>query len=151
MSTICLTKTKEEEEEKERVSMMLSWIPSDSERKQVEKEVDLLCEGEEEWKKYLYYELSCEMHFCHLPNVVCDMVRQHSVIWDHPNFENIQQHFKEQDDFIQKPPEIEEGVLECRRCKSKRTFSFSKQTRRSDEGSTVFARCFDCQYTYKMN
>jgi DNA-directed RNA polymerase subunit M/transcription elongation factor TFIIS len=138
------------EEEKEFPPNLLSWIPEEK-RKEMESQVNQLCQGDVEWKQYLYYELSGEMHFCHQPSVVSEMLRQHHVVWEHPNFESIQQHFKEQDDFIQNPPEIEEGVLECRRCKSKRTFSFSKQTRRSDEGTTVFARCFDCQYTYKMN
>ncbi|NDF99366.1 MAG: transcription factor S, partial [Chitinophagia bacterium] len=36
------------------------------------------------------------------------------------------------------------------RCHSKRTFSFSKQTRRSDESSTVFVRCAMCHHTYRM-
>jgi DNA-directed RNA polymerase subunit M/transcription elongation factor TFIIS len=132
-------------------AILMSWLTNPDLRKQVRNKVEKLCDGNKEWMHYVYYELSCEMHFCHQSSIVLDMMEQQAVVWEHPNFETIQQHFKEQDDFIQNPPEIEEGVLECRRCKSRRTFSFSKQTRRSDEGSTVFVRCFDCQFTYKIN
>lgn len=57
---------------------------------------------------------------------------------------------QERDDFLMKPPEVEEGVIQCNRCKSKRTFSFSKQTRRADESATVFVQCANCNLSFKM-
>jgi len=55
----------------------------------------------------------------------------------------------EQDNFIIKPFEMEEGVLECK-CGSKRVYSYSKQCRGGDESSTTFATCLKCksQWTY---
>ena len=41
------------------------------------------------------------------------------------------------------PAEVEEGVLECK-CGSKRTISFTLQTRSGDEGTSVWARCVEC-------
>ena len=53
-----------------------------------------------------------------------------------------QQKMDEYDQFLVKPFEVEEGVLECNKCGSKKTFSYSKQTRAGDEATTVFATCF---------
>ena len=50
----------------------------------------------------------------------------------------------EQDNFLIKPIEIEEGVLECK-CGSKRVFSYQKQCRGGDESSTTFAECVACK------
>jgi len=50
---------------------------------------------------------------------------------------------EEQQNFIENPFEVEEGVLECK-CGSRKTISFSKQIRSGDEGTTVFAKCVDC-------
>lgn len=50
----------------------------------------------------------------------------------------------EQDNFLIKPIEIEEGVLECK-CGSKRVFSYQKQCRGGDESSTTFAECIACK------
>lgn len=47
-------------------------------------------------------------------------------------------------DYIKSPLEVEEGVIECNRCKSKRMFSYQKQTRGYDESSTTFAQCAKC-------
>ena len=50
---------------------------------------------------------------------------------------------KEENDFITNPLVVEEGVLECE-CGSKRTMSYSKQTRGGDEATSVFAQCVEC-------
>lgn len=50
----------------------------------------------------------------------------------------------EQDNFIIKPFEIEEGVLECK-CGSKRVYSYSKQSRSADEPMSTYAQCMSCK------
>jgi DNA-directed RNA polymerase subunit M/transcription elongation factor TFIIS len=67
----------------------------------------------------------------------------------HGSFKTEQDLIDEQDDFIENPFEIEEGVIECR-CGSKRVFSFSKQTRSADEPMTTYAECVQCgsKWTY---
>jgi len=71
--------------------------------------------------------------------------------WKHPHFSEWQMRMDEQDDFIENPFEVEEGVLECRKvlengqmCGSKRVFSYSRQDRSSDEGTSVYAQCAKC-------
>lgn len=104
----------------------------------------------EEELHYLMYEIVVEYLFTDNLNQIMDQVQKKEFSWNHPNFDQIRREFQEEDDFIQNPPVVEEGVMECTKCHSKRTFSFSKQTRRSDESATVFIRCSNCSYTYKI-
>ncbi len=69
--------------------------------------------------------------------------------WCHTSFDTSSIQLTEQDDFIENPFEVEEGVLECK-CGSKRVFSYSKQTRGADEPMTTFAICVSCnaKWTY---
>lgn len=106
--------------------------------------------NDERMLKYLLYEIAVEYLFTDNLNQVMEQVQKKEIGWNHPNFNQIKQEFQEEDDFIQNPPAVEEGVMECKKCHSKRTFSFSKQTRRSDESATVFIRCSNCNYTYKI-
>lgn len=105
---------------------------------------------DDEEMKYIIYELATEFMYCNNQQQIVDQVRKKDIMWNHPNFEFIRSEMQEEDDFLENPPEVEEGVMECARCHSKRTFSFSKQTRRSDESATVFIRCSNCNYTYKI-
>lgn len=109
-----------------------------------------VCGEDPEWETFLLYELWSELLYCHEPSMVLEMMEKKRILWNHGHFEKIRQRFSEQDTFIEAPPMIEEGIMPCRKCKSKQTFSFSKQTRRSDEGTTVFVRCLRCQFTYRM-
>ena len=68
--------------------------------------------------------------------------------WGHEMYEELTEKLEEQNNFLEKPFEIEEGVLECRKCGSKRVFSYSKQVRSSDEGTSVFARCVACNSSW---
>jgi DNA-directed RNA polymerase subunit M/transcription elongation factor TFIIS len=65
------------------------------------------------------------------------------------DFKDIKQKIDEEESFIIKPFEIEEGVLECGKCGSKKTYSYTKQTRSGDESTTVFAVCCNCNNKWK--
>nr|UOX61081.1 MAG: transcription elongation factor S-II [Diabrotica toursvirus 3a] len=41
-------------------------------------------------------------------------------------------------------PGMEDSAFSCSKCKSKKILTMSKQTRRSDESTTVFAHCTSC-------
>jgi DNA-directed RNA polymerase subunit M/transcription elongation factor TFIIS len=47
------------------------------------------------------------------------------------------------------PAQIEEGALVCSSCKSRRVETRAIQTRSCDEGQTVFARCTNCNKTWR--
>ena len=70
--------------------------------------------------------------------------RSGKIGWKHPSFDALNREEQEQNEFITNPIVVEEGVLECRKCSSRRVFSFTKQSRGADESTTVYARCVEC-------
>tara|TARA_Y100001970_G_C14124169_1_gene797991 strand:+ start:426 stop:830 length:405 start_codon:yes stop_codon:yes gene_type:complete len=81
---------------------------------------------------------------------ILSKIKNNQYAWKHNNFLNIQNEIKEHDNFILCPFEVDEGVLECNKCGSKKTFSYSKQTRSGDESTTVFATCVICKSSWKI-
>jgi DNA-directed RNA polymerase subunit M/transcription elongation factor TFIIS len=88
---------------------------------------------------------------------VLSSIKSNKTGWNHCDFQEFQDQLNEQDDFIENPFEVAEGVLECKKvlkngkvCGSKRVFSYSKQTRSADEPMTTFATCCACgtKWTY---
>lgn len=47
--------------------------------------------------------------------------------------------------------EITEGIYTCPKCKSKETFSMSKQTRSADEPETTKVVCTNCTHSWRFN
>lgn len=66
--------------------------------------------------------------------------------WNNGIYNGIRDKIKEADIYNEKPLDVEEGIMQCKKCSSKKTFSFSKQTRSGDESLTVFVRCTECKY-----
>jgi DNA-directed RNA polymerase subunit M/transcription elongation factor TFIIS len=71
--------------------------------------------------------------------------------WNHPNFARVKQLVEEEEKFVETPLEIEEGVVECEKCGSKKTFSYQRQTRSADEGFTLFVTCTVCKTSWREN
>jgi DNA-directed RNA polymerase subunit M/transcription elongation factor TFIIS len=67
------------------------------------------------------------------------------------NFKENKDDLEEENNFIMNPFEVEEGVLECMKCGSKKTLSYSKQMRGGDEGTTVMATCVNCRNSWKVS
>jgi len=100
---------------------------------------------------YFYmYELYTEYMVLPKLDELFHTIRKKQFGYQHVNFESIKQCLEEEQNFIENPPVVEEGVIECGKCKSKRTFSFNKQTRSGDEAVTVFVRCADCGHQFRM-
>lgn len=80
---------------------------------------------------------------------IMSSIKNGNMDWEHHSYDVEKHAIREQDDFIEHPFEVEEGVLECR-CGSKRVYSFSKQTRSADEPMTTYAECVHCnaKWTY---
>jgi len=68
-------------------------------------------------------------------------LKKGSVNWKHKMFNTIEEKIREHDDYIVHPFEVVEGIAECGKCGSRRTYSFQKQTRSSDEPMTTFTKC----------
>jgi len=60
------------------------------------------------------------------------------------NFDNIKLKIEEKNNFIENPFQVEEGVLQCNKCGSSKVYSYQKQVRAGDEGTTTFAHCINC-------
>lgn len=48
------------------------------------------------------------------------------------------------DSFVSNPVDVVEGALTCPKCRSTRTFTYTKQVRSGDEGTSVFGVCASC-------
>lgn len=71
-------------------------------------------------------------------------LRENKIGREHPTFDEISARIAEQDDYILKPIDVEEGVQVCPRCGSSRTISYQKQTRSADEPMTTICHCVEC-------
>lgn len=71
--------------------------------------------------------------------------------WQHPMFQKYRLREQEQIDFLEAPIQVEEGVLQCGKCGSKRTLSYAKQVRAGDEATSVFAQCVQCNHRWREN
>lgn len=71
--------------------------------------------------------------------------------WEHSCFDAVKTEIHEEEEFIKNPFEVEEGAMECRHCKSLKTYSYQKQVRSADEGFTTFVFCFNCKERYREN
>lgn len=81
---------------------------------------------------------------------VVNSIAEDKILWNSDKFKNERVALAEQDDFIEKPFELEEGVITCN-CGSKKVYTYSKQVRSGDEGYTTFAECIKCKtkWSYK--
>lgn len=81
---------------------------------------------------------------------VATAVKAGKIGWKSPTYDSISDRIDEFDEYLAKPFEVVEGVVECLKCHSKKTWSVQKQTRSSDEPMTTFSRCVECghQWSY---
>jgi DNA-directed RNA polymerase subunit M/transcription elongation factor TFIIS len=56
---------------------------------------------------------------------------------------------EETDRYLTEEVGVDEGVLVCPKCHSVKTFSYTKQVRSADEGTSVFARCYHCAHKWR--
>jgi DNA-directed RNA polymerase subunit M/transcription elongation factor TFIIS len=120
----------------------------------IEKYIHKIAEKSEEeyvtaYKKIIYQTVGDIIKGDNI-KLILDNIKNEMVGWKHTVFKDISHRIQEHDDFIINPFEVEEGVTECRKCGSKRVFTYSKQVRSSDEPMTTFAKCVKCKsnWTY---
>lgn len=77
-------------------------------------------------------------------------IKSGQIGWKAPLYHAVASRIDEHDEYLVKPFEVVDGVTECGKCGSKKTWSVQKQTRGSDEPMTTFSRCVTCghQWTY---
>jgi DNA-directed RNA polymerase subunit M/transcription elongation factor TFIIS len=97
-----------------------------------------------EYKRNLYQVVGDILSGTKLATIL-STIKEEKIGWKHPCFENISNRINEQNEFIVNPFNVEEGVLKCHKCGSKRVFSYNKMTRSSDESTSTFAQCIACK------
>ena len=115
----------------------------------IEKYVYEKSKTESEYKRNLYQAIGDIINKKKLKHILDD-VKQNRIGWQHPSFDFAKSQIDEQDDFIQNPFQVEEGVIDCR-CGSKRVFSYSKQSRSADEPMTTYAHCVECNSKWQYS
>jgi len=79
--------------------------------------------------------------------------------WEHPKFSEMKIRMEEQDNFLENPFEVVEGVQQCKAfsektgkiCNSKRVMYFSRQERGADEPMTTYNTCCACGAKWKYS
>jgi len=98
---------------------------------------------ETEMREQVLYELCCDFMEKNTIKSCYKKLLDGKYCYGAPVFDEFELLQKEQDEFVTMPAEVEEGVLECK-CGSKKTISFTLQTRSGDEATSVWARCVSC-------
>lgn len=110
--------------------------------KTIEKNVFLYSRNEE-YMLNIYETISDIKSGAKLNTLLSD-IKSKKMGWKHSCYNNLIFEEEEQNNFIIKPFEVEEGVLECK-CGSKRVYSYSKQSRGADEPMSTYAECMSCK------
>jgi len=95
-----------------------------------------------EYKDFIYHILNEENH---------ENIFNSKIGLDHTFFDTYKNLEKEENEFITNPMVVDEGIFECPKCSSKRTMSWGKQIRSGDEGTSVFAKCIDCNHNWRIS
>jgi DNA-directed RNA polymerase subunit M/transcription elongation factor TFIIS len=76
-------------------------------------------------------------------------IKNNKVGWNHDSYNEMANKIVEQNEFIRNPFEVEEGVFQCKACGSKRVYSYARQDRSCDEGTSVYAQCVACKAKWR--
>lgn len=101
-------------------------------------------DDEERYNNLIYQCIGSIASGVKLTNLL-DNLKSGKIEWDDIVYDEHKLRQNEEDDFIENPFQVEEGVLECYKCGSKRTISYTKQTRSADEPASVIATCINCK------
>lgn len=105
---------------------------------------------EENYKTYLYQVIGDILSNIKLSDILKN-IKEIKVGWEHKEYQEIYEYFKEQDEFLENPFQIEEGIFQCMKCNSKKVFSYSKQSRAGDEATSVYCQCANCKQKWMAN
>lgn len=78
-------------------------------------------------------------------------IRENKIGWESNIYDNVAVRIAEFDEYLVKPFEVVEGISECGKCNSKKTWSVQKQVRSSDEPMTTFSRCVECGHQWNYS
>tara|TARA_Y100001972_G_C7645725_1_gene324502 strand:- start:1012 stop:1425 length:414 start_codon:yes stop_codon:yes gene_type:complete len=129
--------------------VLKKYISNESNLVKIEKKIHNVCCDQEEYKRLILETInnrregnSCkEIMYC---------LKHNNYLDNREEYKEYREKIKEHDGFLVRPFEVDEGVLECGKCGSNKTISYTKQTRSGDEATSVFALCYECNNKWKM-
>jgi DNA-directed RNA polymerase subunit M/transcription elongation factor TFIIS len=125
------------------------YIKSEKNVKVLERYINRISYNQEEYKLLIQEVINSKNN-----NISCKEILQGlkdgKYLRNDSYYNNVRYEIEEHDKFLIKPFEVDEGVLECGKCNSNKTISYTKQTRSGDESTTVFAMCFNCNSKWKI-
>ena len=78
-------------------------------------------------------------------------VKHGKVGWESPIYTEQKEKRNEFDSYLERPFEVSEGISQCQKCGSKKTYSIQKQSRSLDEATSTFSRCVQCNNTWSYS
>jgi len=115
----------------------------------LENKIHDISHGDTSYTTILYQVVGDLMDPSQTLESVMENVQEQKVGWSHPSFKVMSDRIDEQNDFIQNPFEVEEGVFQCKACGSRRVYSYTRQDRSCDEGTSVYAQCVACKIQWR--
>tara|TARA_B100001964_G_C13969615_1_gene481292 strand:- start:170 stop:586 length:417 start_codon:yes stop_codon:yes gene_type:complete len=79
---------------------------------------------------------------------IINMIENNKIGFNSESYNKYRNNMKEHDHFIVNPFTVEEGVVECGKCGCNKTYSYAKQIRGGDEGTSIFSICSKCQHQW---
>lgn len=131
------------------VQVLSKYISSEKNVRLLEKKVNEISDNQSDYKKLLL-ELVKHKRDGMSSKDILKLLKSKKVLEYGSAYEEYRMKLKEHDGFLIKPFEVDEGVLECGKCCSNKTISYTKQTRSGDESTSVFALCYNCNNKWKM-
>ena len=131
------------------VQVLSKYISSDKNVKLLEKNVNTVSNNQGDYKKLILELVNYKREGMSSKDIL-KLLKSKKVLEDGSKYEEYRIKLKEHDGFLIKPFEVDEGVLECGKCGSNKTISYTKQTRSGDESTSVFALCYNCNNKWKM-
>ena len=82
-----------------------------------------------------------------------NIIKKGKLGWNHKIYDEYRRIQQEQDEYLTRPIEVEDGVIQCinSTCNSYKVFSRPMQTRSADEPTTIIAQCSVCKTKWSEN
>jgi DNA-directed RNA polymerase subunit M/transcription elongation factor TFIIS len=115
----------------------------------IEKHIYNISRNKEEKYNNILYQIIGDIINNKPLSQIIDEIKSNKILWEHNSFNEMADCIREQNEFIQNPFEVEEGVFQCKACGSKRVYSYARQDRSCDEGTSVYAQCVACKTKWR--
>jgi len=106
------------------------------------KEDSVECELKYNW--YIYQVVGLLLQDIGNMKMYFGDVKAKKIGWNSTTFDSVRSKIVEHDEYLVKPFDVVEGVAQCGKCGSKKTWSIAKQMRSGDEGTSTISRCVEC-------